>query len=237
MVNITIDGLAIQAAKDATILQTARENGIEIPTLCHNEALGPEGRCRLCMVEIKRGTRTRMVTSCLYPVEEGLEVQTATEKVLRTRKIVVELLRARNPESEDIRKLAAGMGVETPRFKEDKNKGKCILCGLCVKSCAEAVGVSAIGLSNRGSAKKVGPPYAEPTMVCIGCGACHYVCPTGHIQMKEKPDMRSIWGRDFPMQACKACGKFFAPAYQLEWMAQKTGQPLEFLQTCQDCRK
>src|SRR5512136_2808512 len=114
MVNITIDGMAFQAKKDATILEVAREGGVEIPTLCYNEALGPEGRCRLCMVEIKRGSRTRLVTSCLYPVEEGLQVQTQTEKVLRTRKMVLELLLARCPDSEVIRQMAGRMGVEKP---------------------------------------------------------------------------------------------------------------------------
>src|SRR5512136_471655 len=172
MVNITIDGIPLQADQEATVVQVARENGIEIPTLCFNEALGPEGRCRLCMVEVKKGNRTRTVTSCLYPVEEGLQVQTATEKVLLVRKTVLELLLARCPDSEKIQAMAAQMGVGQPRFKPDEGNWKCILCGLCVKACEEAVGVSAIGLSLRGSQKKVGTPFTEPTMVCIGCGAC-----------------------------------------------------------------
>jgi NADH dehydrogenase/NADH:ubiquinone oxidoreductase subunit G len=237
MVNITIDGMAFQAKKDATILEVAREGGVEIPTLCYNEALGPEGRCRLCMVEIKRGNRTRLVTSCLYPVEEGLQVQTQTEKVLRTRKIVLELLLARCPDSEVIRQMAGKAGVEKTRFKEDEGNWKCILCGLCVKTCEEAVGVSAIGLAYRGSERKVGTPYAEPTGVCIGCGACHYICPTGAIKMTENEGVRSIWGRDFKLAACSVCGNYFAPEYQLEWMAKSTGVSLDFLKTCQNCRK
>jgi bidirectional [NiFe] hydrogenase diaphorase subunit len=237
MVNITINGMKLQVEKDATILDVARENGIEIPTLCYHEALGPEGRCRLCMVEIKRGNRTRMVTSCLYPVEEGLEVQTEAEKVLRTRKMVLELLLARCPDSDVIQGMAQKMGIEKPRFKPDENNWKCILCGLCVKACEEAVGVSAIGLSSRGSQKKVGTPYFEPTMVCIGCGACHFICPTKAIKMTEKDGVRRIWSRDFKLMACNVCGNYFAPEYQLEWMAKKTGQPLEFFHTCQDCRK
>ncbi len=237
MVKLTIDGMEFQAPEGATILETARDNGIEIPTLCYNEALGPEGRCRLCMVEIKRGNRTRLVTSCLYPVEEGLQVETQSEKVLRTRKMIVELLLARTPEAEPIRELAAKFGIEAPRFKADTDHELCILCGLCVKACEEAVGVSAIGLAFRGSEKKVGTPYAEPTGVCIGCGACHFVCPTGAVKMKEEEGLRSLWGRDFKMAACKVCGKYFAPEYQLEWMAKKTGVSLDFLKTCQDCRK
>ncbi len=237
MVNITIDGIALQADRGATVLQVARENGIDIPTLCYNESLGPEGRCRLCMVEVKKGNRSRLVTSCLYPVEEGLQVQTETEKVLLTRKMVLELLFARCPDSQVIQAMAARMGVEKPRFRLDEGNWKCIVCGLCVKTCEEAVGVSAIGLSYRGSHRKVGTPFVEPTLVCIGCGACHFICPTGAIQMTEENGIRKIWGRDFKLQACNVCGNFFAPEYQLEWMSKKSGVPLEFFQTCQNCRK
>jgi len=236
-VNITIDGMALQAEKGTTILEVAHDHGIPIPTLCYNESLGPEGRCRLCMVEVKKGKRTRLVTSCLYPVEDGLEIQTQSAKVLLTRKIVLELLLARCPDSEVIQQMAAGMGVKQSRFKADEGHWKCILCGLCIKTCEEAVGVSAIGLSCRGSDKKVGTPFVEPTMVCIGCGACHFICPTGAIQMTEKEGNRHIWGRDFKLKACQACGNYFAPEYQLEWMAQKTGVPLDFFQVCQNCRK
>jgi bidirectional [NiFe] hydrogenase diaphorase subunit len=237
VVNITIDGIALQAEKGTTILEVARDHGIHIPTLCYNESLGPEGRCSLCMVEVKKGKRTRLVTSCLYPVEDGLGIQTQSAKVLLTRKIVLELLLARCPDSEVIQQMAAGMGVKQSRFKADEGHWKCILCGLCIKTCEEAVGVSAIGLSCRGSDKKVGTPFVEPTMVCIGCGACHFICPTGAIQMTEKDGNRHIWGRDFKLKACHACGNYFAPEYQLEWMAQKTGVPLDFFQVCQNCRK
>ena len=147
MVNITINGREIKAEKNATILEVARDNGFSIPTLCYNESLGPEGRCRLCMVEIKQGKRTRMVTSCLFPVEEGLQVQTETDKVKLVRKTVLELLWAKAPGSEEIQGLAGKMGIEKPRFKLDNAQQRCILCGLCVlrgeikpasaKSCSE----------------------------------------------------------------------------------------------------
>lgn len=237
MVNITINGRAFKAEQNATILEVARERGIYIPTLCYNESLGPEGRCRLCMVEIRQGKRTRLVTACLFPVEEGLEVQTETDRVKLVRKTVLELLWCRAPGSEEIRELAAKMGIAKPRFKQDHAQQRCILCGLCVKTCEEAVGVSAIGLSQRGTDKKVGTPYMEPNLVCIGCGACHFICPTGAIRMTEKEGVRSIWGRDFKLQACPSCGNYFAPEYQLEWMAEKTGVSLDFLRICQNCRK
>jgi NADH dehydrogenase/NADH:ubiquinone oxidoreductase subunit G len=237
VVNITIDGIALQAEKGTTILEVARDHGIYIPTLCYNESLGPEGRCRLCLVDVKKGKRTRLVTSCLYPVEDGLEIQTQSADVLLTRKMILELLLARCPDSEVIQQMAARMGVEKPRFQLDEKHWKCILCGLCIKTCEEAVGVSAIGLAYRGSDKKVGTPFLEPTMVCIGCGACHFICPTGAITMTEKEGIRHIWGRDFKLKTCSVCGNYFAPEYQLEWMAKKTGVPLDFFQTCQNCRK
>ena len=130
MVNLTIDGMDFQAKEGSTLLEVARENGIEIPTLCYNEALGPEGRCRLCMVEIKRGSRTRLVTSCLYPVEEGLQVQTQTEKVLLTRKMVVELLLARCPDCG--KDSAAGRkdgGGESPVSSRTKETGNAFSAG------------------------------------------------------------------------------------------------------------
>lgn len=237
MVKILMNGKPLLVPKGYTVLQAARAYGFYIPTLCYNENLTAEGRCRLCLVEIKKGGRSRIVTSCLYPVEEGLEVQTETEKIARTRRMIVELLLARCPDAEVIQELAQKMGITKPRFKPDEGNWKCILCGLCVKACEEAVGVSALGLSYRGSLKKVGTPYKEPTMVCIGCGACHYICPTQAIKMTEKDGIRHIWGRDFPLQACQVCGQYFAPRYQLEWMSKKTGVPLESLQTCQNCRK
>jgi NADH dehydrogenase/NADH:ubiquinone oxidoreductase subunit G len=237
MVNITINGREIKAEKNATVLETARDHGIHIPTLCYNEALGPEGRCRLCLVEIKQGKRTRLVTSCLFPAEEGLQVQTETEQLKLVRKNLLELLWCRAPGSEEIQELAKKMGIDKPRFKQDHPQQRCILCGLCVKTCEEAVGVSAIGLSHRGTDKKVGTPYMEANPACIGCGACHFICPTSAIRMTEKDGVRSIWGRNFKLQACPVCGNHFAPEYQLEWMANKTGVSLDFLRVCQNCRK
>jgi bidirectional [NiFe] hydrogenase diaphorase subunit len=91
MVKLTIDGREIEAEKDQTILQVARDNGIDIPTLCYNESIEPYGACRLCMVEISRNGRTRLVASCMYQVEEGLDVKTSSPRVLDNRRIILEL--------------------------------------------------------------------------------------------------------------------------------------------------
>ncbi len=237
MVNLLIDGKKVEAESGATILQVAREYGIPIPTLCSHDSLEPSGACRLCVVEIKKGARTRIVTSCLYQVEEGLSVDTKSERVMNVRRLVLELLMARNPEADVLKELAQEMGVDAqPRFIPDTDKGKCILCRMCVRVCETVVGVSAIGFSYRGSEKAVGVPFREDSEVCIGCGACAYVCPTGHIEMHATQDTRTIWGRKFEMTACNTCGRYFAPKGQLNYISETTGVPVADLSVCTSCR-
>ncbi len=239
MINLTIDNKKIEAEAGQTILEVARENGIVIPTLCSHESLEPSGACRLCVVEIKHGKRTRVVTSCLYQVAEGLVVETKSERVLAARRLVLQLLLARCPESVQIKEMALEMGIAPEqRFRPDKDNSKCILCRMCVRTCEKVVGVSAIGFSYRGSEKNVCTPFQEDSVSCIGCGACAYVCPSGHIEMEttETGDSRTIWGRTFKMQACKVCGRYFAPEDQLTYISEKTGVPAGDLAICVSCR-
>jgi len=237
MAKFIIDGKNIEAEKGETILDAARENGIGIPTLCAHDELEASGACRLCVVEVKKGNRTRIVTSCLYGVEDGIIVDTHSERVMAVRRLVLQLLLARCPQSDVIRDLAGEMGVEPePRFRPDTDKGKCILCRLCVRTCEQVVGVSAIGFSFRGADKTVGTPFHEQSKVCIGCGACAYICPTDHIEMTAVHDKRIIWDREFKMAACSVCGRYFAPEDQLEFISKKTGVPMTDLMVCTSCR-
>ncbi|MBN1474407.1 MAG: (2Fe-2S)-binding protein [Syntrophaceae bacterium] len=237
MINFTVDGKNISVPKGTMLLEAIRGAGISIPSLCAHESVSRSGACRLCVVEIKKGNRTRIVTSCLYAAEDGLIVDTKSERVQNVRRLVMQLLLARCPDSDVLQKMATEMGVEAQaRFIADTDKGKCILCRSCVRVCEEIVGVSAIGLFSRGSDKTVGTPFMEKSDVCIGCGACVYVCPTGHIVMTSTEDKRKIWGRTFKMQACEKCGKYFAPVDQLKYISKKTGTPFKELAICTNCR-
>ncbi len=239
MVTLNIDGCELKAEKGRTILQVARENGIDIPTLCHHDALEPYGACRLCIVEISKGKRTRIVTSCLYPVEEGLKVTTNSPRIISNRKMLLELLLARCSKNKVIRELASQMGIEQPSFKSEYlEDNDCIVCGLCVRACEQVVGVSAISLVNRGITKEPASPFLEPAADCIGCGSCYYICPTGAIKMEDRKDTRIIynWKVEFKLKKCKVCGNYWAPEKQLEYIRKKWNLPEDFFDICPTCK-
>ena len=184
-VTAVIDGIEVRVERDTTILEAARLAGISIPTLCHHEALEPYGACRLCTVEVEtRPGKTKLVTACNFPLRRDTVVSTRSDRVLRGRRMIVELLLARCPGVPILEKLAAELGVPSPRFEQ--GKGDCILCGLCVRVCREVVGVSAIGFIDRGPSREVDTPFRIDSQTCIGCGACTHVCPTGRMQMEFK---------------------------------------------------
>ena len=182
MITFTINGKEVQGEEGQYILEVAKKAGIEIPTLCHHEALEPAGMCRLCTVELFDGRRTKFVTACNYPIWEGMAVFTDTESVIEGRKLIVELLLARCPAVPVIKDLAQKYGISKARFAEEGDD--CILCGLCVRMC-EKMGNSAISLTGRGVEMKVDTPFSAQTEFCMGCGACASVCPTGHIKLED----------------------------------------------------
>lgn len=239
MVTLTIDGREVQAQEGSTILEVAREVGIEIPSLCYHEAVTPYGACRLCMVEIGGDGRSRLVASCLYPVENGLKVRTDSERVLNMRRGTVELLLARCPKVKVLQDLARQLDIEETPFESEKPDEECILCALCARVCQEIVGVSAISLVNRGTKREVATPFYEASDVCIGCGSCAYVCPTGAIKMEDIGDTRIIhnWKTEFKLKKCKVCGNYFAPEAQLDYIAKTIGLPRETFEVCQSCRE
>jgi len=183
MITITINGQEIQAEEGQTVLEVAKANGIEIPTLCYHPLLEPYGGCRLCMVEIVAGGRPGLQTSCTYPAEEGLEVLTRSPSVIEARKMVLGLLLSRTPNVEVIQDLAREYGITELPFPTDTPDERCILCGLCVRTCNDLVKAHVLDFSDRGIERRVGPPFLEKTRQCIGCGACTIMCPTGAIEI------------------------------------------------------
>ena len=134
-IKFEIDGIKVKAKEGDTLLDAAQDAGIFIPTLCHHEKLEPFGGCRLCIVEVGKKGWTKLVVSCVYPVEAGIIVRTRSEKVDRIRKTIIELLMAHAPNAPDLEKLAKEYGASSERYEKDPSF--CIHCGLCVRYCAE----------------------------------------------------------------------------------------------------
>ena len=177
-VSLNIDGKKVKAREGMTILEAARNAGIYIPTLCYHEKLTPYGACRLCTVEILKGTRSRLVTACVYPVEDGLIVNTESPNVIEIRKMLLELMLASAP-VKTLEDLAQRYGVKKLRFEAEKSR--CILCGLCVRYCAEVKRANAIGFVGRGIERRVVFFPEIASTVCAGCRECFGLCPTGKL--------------------------------------------------------
>ncbi len=216
-VNITVDGRTVETENRVMLLPILNELGIQIPQLCNHPSLTPSGACRLCVVEITKkewNGSTKIVTSCLYPAEDGLIVSTRTVDVLKTRRSLLELYLAQCPESEEVRAMARLEGIDTTAFTtpgEDDNK--CVMCGLCTRVCQD-FGPGAISTLGRGIDKQVGPGPDGVADSCTGCRACTYVCPTGAIPFEQKEGTLNIWNRSFDIptcsvqpELCRGCGR------------------------------
>lgn len=176
--NITIDSQKVEINEGDTVLQAAKKNGIHIPTLCYHEKIKPHGACRLCLVEIEKNSRSKIVASCAYPVEDGIIVHTESQKVEQIRKNLVELYLALFPFNPEIKRLAKKYKLSGTRFKKENNY--CILCGLCVRYCREVKKNNAIGFVGRGINKKVTfIPDSAYFKYCENCMECVDICPTG----------------------------------------------------------
>ena len=215
MINVKINGIAVSVPKGSTILEAARIAGVEIPTLCFMKDKNEIGACRICVVDVNEGRGFRIVTACVYPVSEGMEVLTNTEKIQKARKTTLELILSTHDKkclscvrstNCELQKLCRDYGVEdttfegfkphyeldnsTPHLVRDNNK--CVLCRRCVAACKEQY-VSVIGANNRGIDTAIGTPFEVglSKVPCISCGQCTVVCPTG--ALVEKDDTEKIW--------------------------------------------
>ncbi len=215
MVNVKINGIEVSVPKGSTILEAARVAGVEIPTLCFMKEKNEIGACRICVVEANEGRGFRVVTACVYPVSEGMEVLTHSEKIQKARKTTLELILSTHDKKClscvrstkcELQKLCLEYGVDgeafegfkpkyeldysTPHLVRDNNK--CILCRRCVAVCKEQY-VSVIGANDRGIDTNIGQAFGLSlnNTPCISCGQCTAVCPTG--ALVERDDTDKIW--------------------------------------------
>ena len=175
-----IDDKEVKATAGETVLEADQRAGIFIPTLCHHEKLEPFGGCRICIVEVEANGWTKLVVSCVYPVENGIIVRTRSEKVDRIRKTILELLMAHAPDSPQLKALAEEYGANPDRYEKDASF--CIHCGLCVRYCAEVKKKYAVGFVDRGIRKEISFVPEIAAKECNDCKECFPLCPTSYLQ-------------------------------------------------------
>ncbi len=220
MVNLSVNGIKVSLEKGATLLEAARFLGFPVPTLCHKDGLSPYGACRVCVVEIGEGEKAKLVSSCTYRAEEGLKVRTASARVVKARRMVIELLLASCPQSKVIQDLASKHGVRQQRFRQEHED--CILCGLCVRMCKEQMTARAIGFRGRGGERSIGTPFDIKSDLCRQCGGCIYICPACQLRCTYNEPEKAV---------CGGCENLRPPCLEKE----EFGDMMCYLDSCAAC--
>jgi predicted molibdopterin-dependent oxidoreductase YjgC len=229
-VSLTIDGQAVSVVQGATVLDACTAAGIDTPTLCYAENLTPVNACRVCVVE-QEGSRT-LVPSCSREVEDGMEIQTDTERVRHSRKMVLEFLGSGVDlsQADDLHRWMEHYGSDPDRYGPDairinedvkvqdelyiRDYDKCVLCYKCVEACGDDAQMTfAIAVSGRGFGARISTEFdvTLPDSACVYCGNCVGVCPTGALQFKTEYDLRQAdsWKPDeqtVTQTVCSYCG-------------------------------
>ena len=224
MINITINGKEYKVNEGTTVLQVCQEHGIDIPTLCYDDRLEPDSSCRLCVVEVEG--RRNLMTSCSLKVEEDMKIETHSEKVMKARKDILDLLFSNHPNDClncgksgecKLQNYCYEYDVKKESYKGEKRKlpiddsnhfyhydpNKCVLCGKCVRICGELQGSSAISLGERGFRTSVSSGIGDST--CVSCGNCVSACPVGALMPKSKEKAR-VWETKSTLTTCPYCG-------------------------------
>lgn len=175
MPKIKINGIDLDVERGSTVLEACQFLGIPVPTLCNDPGLTPYGACRLCVVEVGAGGRSRLLSACTLRAEDGQVIQTHSARVEKARQLLLELYVATSPQSKTIQDLASRYGVRHVRLEAQHEQ--CIQCGKCVRMCEEQMMAGAIGFAYRGTKRKVMSPFSVESDVCRTCGACMYICP------------------------------------------------------------
>ena len=208
-ITITLNGREVSGHSGMTVLELARESGVDIPTLCHDPHLIPVGACRICLVEDERSGA--LLASCVTPIAPGMVINTASPKVLEHRKVIVKLMLASHPDSClvcdkgnrcELRQIAADIGIGLVEFQRilqpviieevnpfiERDLSKCILCAKCIRACQELVAEGAIDYIHRGFTSKPATLNDMPLekSECTFCGTCVALCPTGALMEKER---------------------------------------------------
>lgn len=174
-VTLTINGARVRAPRGVSVLDAALEYGICIPHLCHMRGLTPIGACRLCIVETVKNGKSKVTTSCTLEVEENMIILAHTQKILKARRDIAEMLVAEAPNSRAVQDIAIKCGVKQVRYPFRHKK--CILCGRCVRVCSEIWRSKSLGFVGRGVERHVALPFYERPEFCKRCNACIDVCP------------------------------------------------------------
>jgi ferredoxin len=234
MPTLTVNGRRVTVESDATLLDAARAAGVDVPTLCQFDGLEPWGGCRLCVVDMSQANWDddwfKVVTACNHPVEEGMTVVTDSERIIETRRVVLDLLLARCPETPLVQQWACEYGVEQTSYTPNAEPDDCILCGLCTRVC-DHIGVSAISSVNRGWGREIAPPFNQPPPDCIGCLACAEICPTDCIPYETSNVRRKIWGKEFEMLRDPKTGEAVITREQAQHFAERSGVPMTYFET------